>query len=140
MVPRDTRTGGVLESTIIPCLKRNGYLVSSQQIVGLKPNGRKHRIDAVVDRKNGTKVLVSLKWQQTGGTAEEKVPFEVIKLIYTLNNDKQYDSAYLVLGGDAWTLKEWYLHGNLEYYVPESSLVKIVTLEQFITICNKKQL
>lgn len=127
-----------MESTIIPCLKRNGYTVLPQQNIGLKPNGKKHIVDVVVERKNGTKALVSLKWQQTGGTAEEKIPFEVIKLIYTLKNVSEFDAAYLVLGGDGWSLKDWYLKGNLSNFISEAHLVKIVTLDGFITLSNKK--
>jgi hypothetical protein len=36
-------------------------------------------VDAVAE-KNNEKVLVSLKWQQTSGAAEQKVPFEVMCL------------------------------------------------------------
>ena len=40
----------------------------------------RHMVDAVVE-KDGRKFLLSVKWQQVSGTAEQKVPFEVICLI-----------------------------------------------------------
>jgi hypothetical protein len=43
--------------------------------------------------------FVSLKWQQVGGTAEQKVPFEVMCLADAV----RAGHAYLVLGGDGWT-------------------------------------
>lgn len=36
-------------------------------------------IDAVAEKNPGV-ILISLKWQQTSGTAEQKVPFEVMCL------------------------------------------------------------
>jgi len=46
--------------------------------------------------------LISMKWQQVSGTAEQKVPFEVICLIEALkNNGGRYSKAYLVLGAMA---------------------------------------
>ncbi len=48
--------------------------------------------------------------QITGGTAEEKVPFEVIKLIHAMDTDTRYKKAWIVLGGKGFTpgLKEFY--------------------------------
>lgn len=43
---RDTSTGQVLEAMVLPALKRGGYEYQTQVIVGTRPNGRKHRVDA----------------------------------------------------------------------------------------------
>ncbi|MCL6444970.1 MAG: hypothetical protein K6T83_16210 [Alicyclobacillus sp.] len=75
MSPRDTSTGAVLEAMIIPTLVRGGYEYETQKEIGTRPNGRKHVID-VVARKSGRIILVSLKWQQVSGTAEQKVPLK----------------------------------------------------------------
>jgi hypothetical protein len=37
----------------------------------------RHFVDVIAE-KDGKRFLVSLKWQQVSGTAEQKVPFEVI--------------------------------------------------------------
>ena len=37
--------------------------------------------------KNGRQFLVSVKWQQVSGTAEQKVPFEVICLVEPVGDD-----------------------------------------------------
>jgi len=47
-------------------------------------------------QKDGASVLVSLKWQQTSGTAEQKVPFEVMCLADAVRT-KKADRAFLVL-------------------------------------------
>lgn len=72
MTPRDTRTGGVLEAMIRPALEMGGYTYRAQPVIGTRLGGRAHTIDAVAT-KDGRSVLVSLKWQQVGGTAEHKV-------------------------------------------------------------------
>ena len=48
---------------------------NSQVNIGLKRNGGKHFIDFLIE-----KTLVSLKSQKVKGTAEEKIPFEIMKL------------------------------------------------------------
>jgi diketogulonate reductase-like aldo/keto reductase len=85
--------------------------------------------------------LISLKWQQVGGTAEQKVPFEVICLAESLRSVPQlFNAAYLVLGGEGWTLREFYTGGGLEKYLKDADRVKVVTLESFIARANQGQL
>ena len=79
MSPRDTTTGGVLEAMILPALDRGGYNYSLQQRIGQRFGGGIHVVDVIAER-DGSRYLVSLKWQQVSGTAEQKVPFEVICL------------------------------------------------------------
>jgi hypothetical protein len=97
MSPRDTTTGHVLEEMVVPALLRGGYEVKRQVLIEKRPGGGKHKVDAVAG-KDKRQFLISLKWQQVGGTAEQKVPFEVISLSTAVRTGK-YDKAYLVLGG-----------------------------------------
>jgi len=137
MTPRDTRTGGVLESMVLHPLTLGGYAHTSQVIIGTRPGGRKHKVDAIAE-KDGKRFLVSLKWQQVGGTAEEKVPFEVICLMDAVRkSESKYQKAYIVLGGDGWTLRNFYVSGGLEEFLEYSELVEIMTLEQFVAKANK---
>jgi len=93
-----TKTGSTLEAGVEAVLLNNSYAVEKQVVVGSKPGGGKHRADLVGMRPNGTRFIVSLKWQQTTGSAEEKVPFEVIKLLHALRENPNYDKAYIVIG------------------------------------------
>lgn len=140
MSPRDTRTGAVLESAILPALRRGGYDYKKQVTIGSRPGGGKHNIDLMITTPRGEKILVSLKWQQTGGTAEQKVPFEVICLLKAMQDSKEYSRAYLVLGGEGWTLRDYYTSGALEQYISYSPEVKIVSLEKFIALANQTKL
>jgi hypothetical protein len=48
--------------------------------------------------------------------------------------------AYLVLGGDVWTLREYYTSGSLADHLIHAALVRVVTLEAFIRLANNGEL
>src|SRR6266851_2621457 len=98
MSPRNTRTGSVLEAMILPALNQGGYDYSTQQVIGSRFGGGRHIVDAIAE-KDEQRFLISLKWQQTGGTAEQKVPFEVMCLADAVTAGHAV-RAFLVLGGD----------------------------------------
>ena len=101
---RDTSTGTNYEKRIDVFLTENKIQYRSQINIGAKRNGKRHRVDLIIDN-----TLVSLKHQQVGGTAEEKVPFEFMKLQHAVE-DYNYDNAIIVLSGNTgWTWKEYYL-------------------------------
>jgi hypothetical protein len=83
--------------------------------------------------------LVSVKWQQVTGTAEQKVPFEVICLLEALECGP-YSKAFLVLGGEGWKLRSFYVDGGLKKYLPIDGRVEILTLEGFVARANSARL
>jgi hypothetical protein len=139
MTTRNTNTGAVLEAMVLPALTRGGYVCRQQVPTGsrLGSQGR-HVVDAIAS-KDGVDILVSLKWQQTSGTAEQKVPFEVMCLAEVVRTGSAR-RAYLVLGGDGWTLRNYYVSGALRDHLIHSSLVEVVTLEAFVRLANNGQL
>ena len=138
MTPRNTRTGGVLEAMILPALAHGGYEATAQVHVGQRLGTGAHNVDAIAE-KNGRKHLVSLKWQQTSGTAEQKVPFEAICLVEVLSGGI-YENAYIVLGGDGWKLRDFYTSGGLTDRIRDLEHVHIVTLERFAALANSGKL
>ncbi len=91
--------------------------------------------------KDGEKILVSSKWQQSSGTAEEKVPYEVMCLVEAIkDNPGLYKKAYVILGGEGWTLRDFYTSGGIERFFKDTNTVKIVTLERFIGLANNGDL
>lgn len=138
MTPRNTNTGGVLEAMILPALTRGSYANEKQVKVGIRCGGGTHKVDALA-RKGADTILISLKWQQTGGTAEQKVPFEVMCLADSVRTGHA-QRAYLVLGGDGWTLRDYYTSGAMAEHLTHAALVKVVTLEAFIRLANNGQL
>jgi hypothetical protein len=121
---------------ILPALAHGGYTVESQVSVGDRFGCGRHSVDAVA-QKNANRYLVSLKWQQTSGTAEQKVPFELMCLAEALEQP-EYSGAYIVLGGEGWKLREFYTSGRLQKLVnmPSAAKVRIVTLERFVALAN----
>ncbi len=134
MTPRNTNTGGVLEAMVLPALERGGYRCETQINVGVRCGGGTHKADAMA-RLGTDEILISLKWQQTGGTAEQKVPFEVMCLSDAVRGGKA-TRAYLVLGGDGWSLRDYYTSGALADHLIHAKLVRVVTLEAFIRLAN----
>ena len=121
MSPRDTSTGAVLEQMVLPALTRGGYQYRTQVYIGAGQGDRRW--------------LISMKWQQVSGTAEQKVPFEVICLAEAVGSGP-YEGAYLVLGGPGWSLREFYTGDGLRRHLTTMDRVKIVSLEDFIARAN----
>ena len=143
MVPKAKDTGTVLEKTVIPALENNGYEVKEQLFIGETMDGRKHKVDILAKSSTGDEILISLKWQQTSGTTQEKIPFEVIKLIHAIQNSNgRFERAYIVLGGEGMTreLRDFYLQGGLKDYIKHYDLISIISLDKFITSANKQAL
>jgi hypothetical protein len=137
-MPGNTRTGSVLELTILPALDRGGYHYRAQIEIGERLGCGKHVVDVVAE-KDGREFLISLKWQQVAGTAEQKVPFEVICLLDAIEQGR-YSKAYLVLGGEGWKLRQFYINGGLNRFLAVEDKVEIVTLEGFIAKANSARL
>lgn len=137
-MPGNTTTGGVMEQMIAPALTRGGYLVRSQVVTGNRPGGGAHKVDAVVDR-DGESIIVSLKWQQSSGTAEQKVPFEVMCLADAVRMGHAA-RAYLVLGGPGWKLRDYFTSGALKQHLVHAALVRVVSLEEFVAVANAGRL
>lgn len=141
MTPRDTRTGSVLERMVLPALERGGYSYRTQSTIGVRLGGGKHLVDVVASDASGRNYLVSLKWQQTSGTAEQKVPFEVICLAEAIiSAEGTFSGAYVVLGGEGWKLRDFYIGGGLNRHLHFAEKVRVVSLEQFVALANKGQL
>jgi len=140
MVPGETRTGKIFESMLVTALQKNNYSVQEQVKVGNKPDGSKYTIDILVD----SLIYISIKWQQIGGSAEEKIPFEVITLTHILKTKNNENArAYIVLGGNGWrkSLKEWYCSSEfLEWILEAKKYVTIVNENTFVAMINNRQI
>jgi len=124
-----------LEATVLPALSRGGYSCEVQQRIGERFGGGVHIVD-VIASKDDQKYLVSMKWQQVSGTAEQKVPFEVICLAESVLSGA-FSKAYLVLGGEGWKLRTFYTGGGLKSHLAHEDKVDIVTLESFVAKANQ---
>ena len=126
---------------VLPALEMGGYKYETQALIGYRPGGGRHKVDVLATDEQDRNFLISLKWQQVSGTAEQKVPFEAICLADALRTGKgKYYRAYLVLGGTGWSLRDFYLGGGLNSHLQYGNLVIFHSLESFIALANKGQL
>ncbi len=140
-MPRDTRTGGVLEGMILPALDNGGYRYKRQVVIGKRLGGHDHKVDVLVSGESDVEIPISLKWQQTSGTAEQKVPFEILCLAEAVHGSRgKFKKAYLVLGGGGWTLRDYYVSGDIRHYLRNCEPVEIVSLETFVARANQGRL
>ena len=128
---RDTTTGSTYETEVENLLEQfSDHEVESQVMVGAKRNGGKHYCDIVI---NGDE-LISLKYQRVQGTAEEKIPFEFMKLQHAID-DYGYKSATIVVAGldKARKWKDYYLsdefRAKMKSIYPD---VRIINHDQFV--------
>ena len=145
---RDTTTGTTYEKKIASLLKECTDIdFHSQVVVGCKRNNGEHIVDLlfggevkyvkkkkrpISHHKGG--ILVSLKYQIVQGTAEEKIPFEVMKLHHACL-DHKYECAIIVLAGPdkAWKWKEYYLSAEFQCNMKQVyPTVRIISHEQFV--------
>jgi len=109
MTPRDTTTGGdfedIVEKAVMRSGKKNKFSGKPQQRVGEKPGGGKHVVDweLIDDEDENVRGLVSCKYQGTSGTAEEKIGYEVIKILHTMKIDPRYKHGWIAMGGTGWS-------------------------------------
>ena len=107
-----------------------------QVSVGEKPGGGKHRVDWELSWISDSNVrgLVSCKYQGTSGTAEEKIAYEVIKLLHSMKVDPRYKHSWIVMGGDGWSSgMRTFVHDHLREWIPEmDKKITIFTTDQLI--------
>ena len=53
---------------------------------------------------------------------------------------ENFVKAYLVLGGEGWTLRDFYVSGDLRKHLLHADKVEIVTLESFVARANNGEL
>ena len=110
-------SGKKFEKLVAQILRKNGCLVTEQADIGFKFKNKKHQVDSLV---NG-RILVSVKWQDSGGTAEEKVGYEM----WTLNEkilSGVFEKAFVILGGPGWTIIENLLKMSKDF--PKVTLIR----------------
>jgi len=135
---RNTQTGNVLELMSCTALIQGGYNIQRHKHLGQRPGGGKHIVDIIAEKVD--KMIISLKWQQVQGTAEDKVPFEIISLACALKDNKEYSKAYLVLGGEGWKRKKFFTENGLSDFLNNCEKVNVITMEKFIAMANRTEL
>ena len=142
MMVRDTTTGGdyekIIETTIKRSCQMNKLKAEPQIFVGVKPGGGRHRIDWEISEIDNPNIrgLVSCKIQNTSGTAEEKLAYEVINLLHTMETDHRYVHAWIIMGGTGWSpsMKK-FIEKELILWIPrmENKISIYTTTDELVT-------
>jgi hypothetical protein len=139
---RDTTTGSDYEDIVELCIKRscdrNKLEATSQSVIGDKPGGGKHRVDWEIYKLDNPSVrgLISCKFQSTSGTAEEKIAYEVIKLLHAMKIDSRYVKSWIIMGGNGWSegIRK-FTKSELSEWIPEmKGKIAIMTTDQLINV------
>jgi len=135
---RGTRTGTNMERMIEPALRFNNYSFVKQVYIGQQLFGNRYKADFVVGDK-----IISLKWQQVPGTAEQKLIYEIATLVKIIDGSGgRFTKAYVVYGGNGFSpgalnYMQHNMHVNLLIH---GNLVFIESLNDFIARINQHNL
>ena len=135
---KGTRTGTNMERMIASALEFNNYKFKKQVFIGQQLFGNRYKADFIVNDK-----IISLKWQQVPGTAEQKLIYEIASLIKIIEESKgKFTKAYIVYGGNGFSqgalnYMQHNMHVNLLIH---GDLVFIESLNDFIARINQHNL
>ena len=138
---RDTGTGAafkhVVEGILNSISAKQNVMIQRGITVGLKPNGQPNRFDFSISRDTNHDIrgLVSCRSQSTSGSAEEKVPFEVVRMLRTMSLDSRYRRGWIILGGNGWSsdLLDFYVHDLIEFIPQMKNKVHILRTDQLLS-------
>ena len=136
-----TTSGKVLEDIIVPIARRNGYEIDTQARLGPGLGGGQHWLDGLVKTPTGDQIALSLKWQAGPGSVDEKVPYEIVKLLTLMDNNASIKRAYIIIGGKGFRtrLLSYYRSGEISKYIPSAHLIRIVDIDDIMTLFQKKE-
>lgn len=102
---------------------KNGLVLSNQKRLSFpKPGGGQHYVDIeiVSQRDRDIRGLFSCKWQKSGGTTDEKIAYEVIKLLSAMEHDLRYVHAWIAMGGTGWSesILGFVSNGEIQKWIP----------------------
>jgi hypothetical protein len=111
------------------------YNVEEQVCIGTRPTYGKHNVDLeVFIQEFDIRTLVSLKYQDVAGTAEEKIPYEQICL-QAACEEYGYNKAYIVLAGPGWKHDDSYRDGVFDKWMSTPD-VSVLNFDEFLNEFN----
>ena len=136
-------SGETLEVTVLPALKKHGYAYIRQKYLSPNLGGGRQRVDTLVTALDNTLVNVSVKWQGGGGSVDEKVPCEILKMLVLKDANPAIKRSYIVLAGPGWAhnpKKNFYKGDDIVTFIPRAKEITILDFDEFLHLCIRKAL
>lgn len=134
---------GILDKALVD----SGYKIEDNKNYSFicSLTGRKHMPDKVIKNPKTKKlIIISKKWQEVNGTADEKIMYEVLKLLDLKTNYSQIENVYILLGGKGFDSKlgYYYLSQNWNSFLDKKykNQIKIINLNSLLPLISKKAL
>lgn len=130
------KTGKEFENFCYDLLDRAGYNVEEQVCIGTRPTYGKHNVDLEVigDEEFSERQIISLKYQDVAGTAEEKIPYEQMCL-QAACEEYEYSKAYIILAGPGWKHDDSYRDGVFDKWMSTPD-VSVLNFDEFLNEFN----
>lgn len=151
------KQGKVLESTILPCLERHGFKVERYSSWIKEPEAfgdelvltnvpyqtiyghRGFTEFLLVSKSRELKIRIECKWQQSGGSVDEKLPYLYLNCLWAVPED---DIIIVVGGGGmkkgaiAWLKSAVDERLFREHEKSRAKRIKVYTLDEFLIWAN----
>jgi hypothetical protein len=138
--PRDTAPGHAsMNVTVLRACRQGGYgILQDRRFTSLA--GREFRAHDVRKAQEPS-IIVKPMWQESKGSAQEKVPYNILHLGWLAHQgylDGSVARAYLVLGGVGWDdgLYRAYLTGKYNAFIHNGGRVCVVGLDEFLRLAQ----
>jgi hypothetical protein len=138
-----TDSGRMFEREILQTLQLRNYKIDkSKYALGQNLAGKDYKRAYVAQSPSGKLILVSSVFQDSSGTVQEKVPWEVMSLAAVIRQSKgRFARGYVVLGGSAgWTLKQYFTSGRLQEQIVGAESVIVLDRDTLASLAAKDQL
>lgn len=114
-------------------LRLSGWQLKLNAPLAVSPKGSYLRADILAQHiDSGRRVAAYPRWQANSGSAEEKLPFHMIKFEIALAERPDIaERAFFVIEGRGWSWREFYLADGLSPYLAKPLRSSVVSLAEF---------
>jgi hypothetical protein len=127
-----TSKAAALRSVILPALAHGGYASSRRVALGPDPAGDGRVADVVAQDSRGRCHLIAVRFRSVPSAAEEVVPYEAMCLADIVRRaGGRYQSAYIVLAGEGWGMRDFLCGAGLRDHLADSKTVQVVSAHSF---------